>query len=121
MKTINHYTVEISDTTGIIGERNEFKIEQHQVIAENEDYLVIDDRRFTTLKKGESDYETCIDKPNINLASGDSCWGNRIWYSLYTEEKVPASFIRKAIEKAVKKKFGFYIAGLKLDIVKDPS
>ena len=121
MKIINHYTVEISDTTGIIGERNEFKIEQHNVIAENDDYLVIDDRRFTTLKKGDSDYETCIDKENISLASGDSCWGNRIWYSLYTEGEVKAATIRKAIDKAVKKKFGFYIAGLKLDVVKDPS
>jgi hypothetical protein len=112
MRTINHYSVEISDKTGIIGERNEFKIEQHQVIAENDDYLVIDDRRFTTLKKGESDYETCLDKENINLASGDSCWGNRIWYSLYTEKEVKAAYIRKAIDRAVKKKFGFYIGDL---------
>lgn len=121
MTIINHYVVEISDGSGVLDAKNEFRVDQHQVLAQNDDYLVIDDRRFTTLKKGDSDYETCMDKPSISTAANDSCWGNRIWYSLYTEREVKAAAIRKEIEKAVKKKYGFFIGNLNLDIVKDPS
>lgn len=121
MRIINHYTVEISDGTGVIGKENEFKVVKNNVIAENEFYLCIDDSRFTTLRKGESDYETCLEKPSVSLATNDSCWGNRIWYSLYTENEVKASTIKKTIEKAVKKKYGFFMSTLNLDIVKDPS
>lgn len=121
MKTINHYTVEISDASGIIGPKNEFKVVQHTVIAENDDYLVIDDRRFTTLKKSASDYETVLGKPGISLSANDSVWGNRIGYSVYTEGVVKAATIRKEIDKAIRKKFGFYIGGLDLSCVKDPS
>ena len=121
MNKINHYVVEISDHTGICGGRNEFKVERHFVLSENAEYLVIDDRRFTTLKKGDSDWEACIDKPSISLTSNDNVWGNRIWYSLYTEREVKAATIRKEIEMAVKKKYGFFMGELNLDIVKDPS
>lgn len=121
MRTINHYVVEISDGKGILDAKNEFRVDQHHVIAENDEYLVVDDRRFTTLKKGDSDYEACMDKPSISTAANDSCWGNRIWYSLYTERTVKAATIRKEIEKAVQKKYGFFIGSLNLDIVKDPS
>lgn len=121
MRTINHYVVEISDGSGVVNAKNEFRIDQRQVIAENEEYLVIDDLRFTTLKKGNSDYESCMDKPSISTAANDSCWGNRIWYSLYTDRKVNAETIRKEIDKAVKNKYGFFMGSLNLDIVKDPS
>lgn len=121
MKTINHYTVEISDGSGCLSSKNEFKVEQHNVLAENDDYLVIDDRRFTTLKKSASDYETVLGKPGISLSCNDSVWGNRIGYSLYTEGTVKAATIRKEIDKAVRKKFGFYMGNLDLSIVKDPS
>ncbi len=58
MRTINHYVVEISDDKGVLDAKNEFRVDQHKVIAENDEYLAVDDRRFTTLKKGTSDYET---------------------------------------------------------------
>lgn len=119
MKTISHYVVEISDGTGVLDAKNEFRVDQHQVVAENDQYIAVDDLRFTTLKKTDSEWEACIDKPSISTAANDSCWGNRIWYSLYTERKVNASTIRKEIEAAVKKKYGFFIGNLNLDVVKD--
>jgi hypothetical protein len=121
MRIINHYVVEISDGKGVLDAKNEFRVDKHTVIAENDEYLAVDDRRFTTLKKGTSDYETCIDAPSISMAANDSCWGNRIWSSLYTERTVKAETIRKEIEKAVKKKYGFFIGELNLDVVKDAS
>lgn len=120
-KVVRHYQVEISDSYGVLKNRNEFSVKEINVLAENERYVVLDNSSFTVLSR-EKDYcNSQIEKPRIDLDANDSVWGNRIYYSLYTLGTVRASTIKKQIEKEVAKKFGFFMRGLNLDIVSDKS
>lgn len=123
IEIVNHYRVDIRDKTGLGGERNEFKIEQHCVIGENDKCIVINDPRFTTIQKEKDKHgwNTSLDSHSIGLTANDSVWGNSITFSLYTTGTVTAAFIRKEIEKAVKKKYGFFMSKLKLDCIKEPT
>lgn len=119
--SIFHYRVEISDNKGILGPKNEFVIEELEIIGENDRYMVLKDRTFTTIdKKGE---KYCIGSPLnrevIGLSANDSTWGNSISYSLYTFKKKTAASIRKAIEKEVINRFGFFMGGLDLSVIQD--
>lgn len=118
-RAINCYTVEISDGRGIVEGKNKFECKQLRVLAENDTYLVVNDHRFTSVKKEYSDYQTCLDAPSISMYNGDNVFGSGVSYTLYTERNVRATTIRKEIEKAVVKKYGFFINGLKLDFIKD--
>lgn len=121
MKTIHHYYVEISDSSGIMGHKNEFKSEDIEIIGENDRYLVINDRTFTTIDKQASKY--CVGQPLgrecIGISANDSVWGNRITYSLYTFERKKAATIRKKIEKEISSRFGFFASGVDLSIIQD--
>ena len=117
-KKIRYYRVEISDSTGIIGAKNEFTMTELDVLAENETNLVVNDREFTTISKTPSDYKTSLDQSSIGLYTGDSCWGNRVFYSLYTFGEKKPSAIKKEIERAIMKKFGFFISGIDLSTIK---
>ncbi|MBU3577536.1 hypothetical protein [Polynucleobacter sp. UK-Kesae-W10] len=119
MTTINHYRVEISDSSGIIEKRNEFKCEKLNVLAENAEYLVVDDRCFTTLARSKSYIHSQLGKPSIHSYTGDTCWGNRITYTLYTETNKRASTIRGEIEAHVKEKYGFFASRMDLSIITD--
>lgn len=118
-KTIHHYRVEISDGTGIIKDRNEFKHALLQIIGENERYMVVNDQTFTTLDKENGKYSQgrSVGKPEICICTNDSCWGNRITYSLYSFTQKKAATIRKEIEREIQKKLGFFLRGVNLDIV----
>ena len=119
--SIFHYRVEISDSKGVLGPKNEFVIEELEIIGENDRYMVLNDRVFTTIDKEGKKY--CIGSPlnreEIGLSANDSTWGNRISYSLYTFKKKTAASIRKAIEEEVINRFGFFMGGLDLSIIQD--
>ena len=119
MTTINHYRVEISDSSGIIDRRNEFKLTKVNVLAENDNYLVIDDHSFTTLSRNKNYVHPQLDKPSIHSYTGDNCWGNRITYTLYTAKTKRASTIRGEIEAHVKEKYGFFASRMDLSIITD--
>lgn len=120
-KTILHHCVEIADSTGIIGAENKFEVTPLEVLAENDRYMVVNDRTFTTLDKTGAKY--CAGQPlgeeKICTMSNDRVWGNRIQYSLYSEKRKTASAIRKAIEKEIHKRFGFFASGIDLSIISD--
>lgn len=115
---IRHYRVEISDSTGLISPKNEFTVTEYDVIGENESNLVINDRNFTTISKTPSDYKTSLDQKSISLYTADSCWGNRVFYSFYSFGDKKPSAIKKEIERAIMKKFGFFISGINLNVIK---
>jgi hypothetical protein len=118
-KTINHYYVEITDGTGLIRGENKFGMKPLTVIGENNLYMVVDDYTFTTICKEKQSYRESLDVPNISACAKDTCWGSRITYSLYTTKRKRAATIRKEIDEVVRDKFGFYLNGLDLSIIKD--
>lgn len=121
MSKIKHYRVEVTDrlNPGIIGPKQEFQVTEFNVIAENDRYLAIDDYRFTSLRKDKSKYDICLNQVSINLYANDSCWGNRITYSLYTDRTKRASTIRKEIEAEIAKKYGFFLGQIDLAFINE--
>ena len=119
MKKILHYEVEITDNTGIIKDNNKFTCTELNVIGENSLNIVVDDLHFTTVKKEKCKYSTYIGKESIYLNANDSVWGNRVTYSLFTYTKKRASKIKSEINAAIAKKYGFFISGVDLSIIKD--
>lgn len=121
MKKIKHYRVEVTDprNAGIIGPQKEFRVTELNVVAENDRYIAVDDFCFTSVRKEKSKYDTCLEQPKISLTANDSCWGNRIMYSLYTEKTKRASTIRKEIEAEIAKKYGFFLGQISLDFIEE--
>lgn len=121
MKKINHYLVEVTDpkSAGIIGPKQEFKVTELNVVAENDRYIAVDDFCFTSVRKEKSRYDTCLEQPRISLTANDSVWGSRIMYSLYTGKTKRASTIRKEIEAEVAKKYGFFLGQIDLSFIDD--
>ena len=119
MKTINHYRVEVVDPdyAGLMGRDNTFKCSTHNVLGENDRRLVIDNFYFTSISKEKNGWDTCLDKPAISLYANDTCYGTRVTYSLYTEKAKRASTIRKEIEAAIEKKYGFFARGFDLSFI----
>lgn len=121
MKKINHYRVEVTDPAnpGIIGRDKKFEVTAFDVIGENDKYVAINDYRFTSIRKEKSDWDACLDKPSISLYANDTCWGTRVTYSLYTEKTKRSSTIKKEIEAAIEKKYGFFARGFDLSFITD--
>lgn len=121
MKKINHYRVEVTDpaNAGILGSEKKFEVTSFNIIAENDKYVAIDDYRFTSLRKEKSKWDDCLDQASISLYANDSCWGTRVSYSLYTEKAKRASTIKKEIEAAIAKKYGFFARGFDLSFITD--
>jgi hypothetical protein len=121
MKKINHYQVDVTDplNPGIIGREQRFEVAAFDVIGENDKYIAINDYRFTSLRKAKSDWDACLDKPSISLHANNTVWGTRVTYSLYTEKTKRASTIKKEIEAAIQKKYGFFARGFDLSFITD--
>jgi hypothetical protein len=119
MKKIKHYRVEVTDpnNSGIIGAKKSFDAMELNVLGENERCLVVDDAFFTTIKKKKCDWDTCLDKPSISLHANDTCWGTRVSYTLFTEKTKRAATIKKEIEAAIEKKYGFFARGFDLSFI----
>lgn len=114
---INHYYVEISDG-GMLSTSNRFEFNEHEVIGENDLNIVIDDINFTTISKKKREYRTSLDNVYINLYVSDKVFGNRVIYNFYSYEQKNAKTIKSEIEKEIKRKFGFFINGIDLSIIK---
>jgi hypothetical protein len=119
MKKINHYQVEVADPAnpGIIGRAKKFEVKAFDVIGENDKYIAINDYGFTSIRKEKCDWDACLDKPSISLHANNTVWGTRVAYSLYTEKTKRASTIKKEIEAAIEKKYGFFARGLDLSFI----
>ena len=116
---IRHYSVQISDQTGIIKGDDSFTVKELNVLGENSMYLVVDDLRFTTIKKDYDKYSECLNHERIHIYVSDNVWGSRVTYCLFTDRTKKASTIRKEIEAAIQKKVGFFTQRIDLSIVKD--
>ncbi len=119
MTTVNCYKVEISDGSGILGSENKFQKKILNVIGENKTNFVVDDEHFTTVRKLKCTYLTSLDEREISISNNDSCFGNRISYTLFTYTNKRAKTIRKEIEEEVERRFGFFTGRLDLSVIKD--
>ena len=121
MKTIYHHYVEIADASGILGAANKFSVTALDVLAENDRFMVVNDAYFTTLDKTAAKYGvgSPLGKEKISTSANDSVWGNRITYSLYSEKRKKADTIRRAIEREIEKRFGFFARGIDLSVISD--
>lgn len=119
MKQINLYRVEVTDPQdgGIIGRDRKFEAQTFNVLGENGRYIVIDDASFTSIRKSRVDWDTCLDKPSIRMHARDKVYGTRVTYTLYTERTKRATTIKKEIEEAIKKKYGFFARGFDLSFI----
>ena len=119
MSKIHHYRVEVTDPAnpGILGKERSFKAEMLSVVAENAKYLVLDNDHFTRVRKEKYDYDTCLNKPEISLHANDSVWGNRVTYTLYATKDKRRSTIRREIEAAIERKYGFFVRGFNLSFI----
>ena len=119
MKTVNYYRIEITGAnSGILGASNKFDVTELNVIAENDRYIAVDDFRFTSIRKeGDSSLDSVLNKPSISLHANDHIWGDRISYTLYTNRVRRAFTIKKQIEAAIVKKYGFYLNSVDLSLL----
>ena len=118
-KTLFHYKVDIYSRPHSIWE-NAFISEVVEVAAENEEYIIVNDRSFTRLFKGKRDWDTCLNDHSVSIRATDRCWEGGVFYSQYSESKVSAKIIKNRIEKAILDKYGF-LNNIDLSIVKEKS
>lgn len=122
-KAILHHYVEITDSanSGILRPVNKFEVDTLEVLGENDRYMVVNNLLFTTIDKKGSSHSVGepLGTERIRVHSNDNVWGSRITYSLYSEKRKTAAAIRKAIEKEIQKRFGFFTSGIDLSIVSD--
>lgn len=121
MNKINYYRVEVTDPMngGVFGNEKKFEAVQFNVIGENERYIAIDNYNFTAIRKEKCDWDTCLDKPSICLYANDNVYGTRVSYTLFTEKVKRAATIKKEIEAAIQKKYGFFSRGFDLSFITD--
>ena len=116
------YSVTIRDGSGIFEKQDTFTMIELDVLAENDRYMVVDDRHYTTIDKLPVDKYSLysgLNKHSIGIYSQDSCYGNAVHYILYSTATKKASTIRKEIEKEITKKFGFFTGKIDLSFIKD--
>ncbi len=116
---IKKYEVISLDGLGILREKNGFTISEVEVIGENERRIVLKDEMFTRLEKKKSVCFESIDTPSIRLFTGDKCWGSGVMYCLYTFKNKKASTIKKEIENKILSKYGYFMRGIDLSMVKE--
>ncbi len=121
MSKVNYYRVEVTDplNAGVFGSDKKFEVQEFNVIGENDKYIAIDDFRFKSIRKAKYDWDTCLDKPSICLYANDSVYGTRASYTLYTTKTKRAATIKKEIEAAIEKKYGFFARGFDLSFLTD--
>ncbi len=112
--------VEVIDSanTGIIGGSNEVKEQVFNVVAENGNFLIIDDAHLTRLsKKTEKDiYGPSLNKELFSVYVNDRVWGTRVIFRRYSTTRTPRIFAKKKIEKELEKRFGG-LARLNIDFI----
>lgn len=119
--SIFYHRVDITDGTGIIKDADGFSVSEIEVVAESDKQLVVVGKYglFVVIRKQKTKFDTCLDVESIGLETRDSVWGNRVSYTLYSYKRKRAATIRKAIEAAITRKFGFFVSGIDLSCITD--
>jgi hypothetical protein len=122
-KVIYHYEVEVMDGSGVLSAEKRFDVIKLNVVGENDEYLAVDNRHFSTIQKklerGDHPIYDVLGRCSISIYNADNCWGNRIWLSLFVESPVTSKFIKRAIEKEIEKRFGYFTGKVDLSFITD--
>lgn len=98
-----------------------YTVEEVEVAAENETYIIINDWYFTKLEKKKrrsDDYGDYVNHPSIRISVNDRWLDNGVFYTLYSTSKKRPSTIRSEILAAVRDKQGWLAESLDLDFIK---
>jgi len=113
MNTIYEYKVRVITESGILYKvGNVFDLKEIQILKENDDYLCLDNKEFSTLSKSKAKSYAypSVNIPVITHSINDDCWGTGVRYSIYTRKAIRNSTIKKQIEKYINQKFGSFIS-----------
>jgi hypothetical protein len=110
METLNRYEIEIILKTGIIKDKlgANYSQEKIEILAENDDYICLNDWRFNSVHKKSCSYDSSLNKPSISSDTNNSCFGTRINYMLYSDKKKRKSTIKREIAEYIADKFGCF-------------
>lgn len=106
---ITHYRVKMVFNGGKIETvGNTFTEETYKIVAENDEYVCLDDYCFTSIKKksGHS-IDSALNKKTIYSHINDRFWGTQITYTLYTDKKKRRSTIKRELKNYIDKEFSF--------------
>ena len=106
---ITHYRIKMVFQAGRIENiGNTFVENTYGIIADNDEYVCLDDYCFTSIKKkGGNACDSTLNKKVIYSHINDRFWGTRITYSLYTDKKKRRSTIKREIQNYIDKEFAF--------------
>ena len=97
---ITHYRVKMVFQAGRVDDKgNKFTENTHGVVAENDEYVCLDDYCFTSIKKKAGHtHDSALGKKVIYSHINDRFWGTQITYTLYTDKKKKRSTIKREIK-----------------------
>lgn len=109
MTQLYHYNLRVyRKPTSYSFERDEFKREVLDVLAQNDKYIVLNDSHFTKLeKRGGENYRLypTLNKPHIYFKDVLNAEG--IFYSLYSTAQKRTPTIEREIREAAQEKYGW--------------
>ena len=94
-----------------------FEIKKVVIIAENDNYIVIDDAYFTRISKKKSYCDTCLNVEKINIRTENHILGDGVFFTLYSEKKLRPSTIKRHIEKKIIAQYGWLNNDIDLSII----
>jgi len=93
---------------------DQYKVEEKEVVVENDKYIVFNDAAFTKIAKSGDGFVWGV--LNKEVVSFRDCLGAKgIFYTLYTNRKVRPSTIERHIREKANKEYG-YLFSNKLDL-----
>jgi len=124
---IRKYTAKLILEAGTLSDYKEssYTVEELEVAAENDKYIIIDDWYFSRVCKESkhNEHQHCVEKPRTNVftISKGICgemYGTGASYTLYTYGTKRPATIRKAIEKAIQDEYGAFMGKVDLGFIK---
>ena len=115
---IYYYNVKIYKNPSRLWQ-NEFKTSEFTPLAENEDFIVFNDRYYTKIAKTETwgrSYHQ-INKSSVAIHHADSVLKSGVFYTLYSEKPKRPATIKKEITAKLNKEMGF-LTSIDLSIIK---
>ena len=117
---IKKYEVISLDGRGLLSDKNGFAISEVEIIGENDQRIVLKDQMFTRLEKKKCSCFESIGEPSISIHTNDTCFGSGVRYCLYTFKNKKAATIKKEIESKIQTRFGYFLQGIDLSMIKEP-
>lgn len=88
--------------------KDKFYIKEKNIVAENTDYLILDDKHFTKICKKHNTYSSAYFELGKRYINFKNCLSEQgIFFTLYSSSKMRKSTIIKKVMKEAKKEYGY--------------